>query len=132
MRRIQEPSYWWILSLMFLILPKHKACHPGKYSPARFGATMQTNSSIGNLSWTDIGKAEFGCVFPPLTWNPEPGFRSRVHGHTLTSMLRSGSDVQPFRRDCYRLRGRCVAYPSSGFSRLARLWSYGSRLTQTC
>ncbi|XP_037345933.2 receptor-type tyrosine-protein phosphatase gamma isoform X2 [Pungitius pungitius] len=28
MRRIREPSYWWILSLMFLTLPKHKACHP--------------------------------------------------------------------------------------------------------
>ncbi|XP_035517827.1 receptor-type tyrosine-protein phosphatase gamma isoform X2 [Morone saxatilis] len=28
MRRIREPSYWWILSLMFLTLPKHKDCHP--------------------------------------------------------------------------------------------------------
>ncbi|CAG06948.1 unnamed protein product [Tetraodon nigroviridis] len=28
MRRIQEPSYWWILALMFLISPKHKDCHP--------------------------------------------------------------------------------------------------------
>ncbi|KAF6715843.1 Receptor-type tyrosine-protein phosphatase gamma, partial [Oryzias melastigma] len=28
MRRIREPSYWWILSLMFLTLPKHKACQP--------------------------------------------------------------------------------------------------------
>ncbi|XP_033938221.1 receptor-type tyrosine-protein phosphatase gamma isoform X2 [Pseudochaenichthys georgianus] len=28
MRRIREPSYWWILSLMLLTLPKHKDCHP--------------------------------------------------------------------------------------------------------
>ncbi|XP_074523072.1 receptor-type tyrosine-protein phosphatase gamma [Halichoeres trimaculatus] len=28
MRTIREPSYWWILSLMFLTLPKHKDCHP--------------------------------------------------------------------------------------------------------
>ncbi|XP_054472265.1 receptor-type tyrosine-protein phosphatase gamma [Anoplopoma fimbria] len=28
MRRIREPSYWWILPLMFLTLPKHKDCHP--------------------------------------------------------------------------------------------------------
>ncbi|XP_028261469.1 receptor-type tyrosine-protein phosphatase gamma isoform X2 [Parambassis ranga] len=28
MRRIREPSYWWILSLMFLTLPKHKDCQP--------------------------------------------------------------------------------------------------------
>ncbi|XP_071351269.1 receptor-type tyrosine-protein phosphatase gamma isoform X1 [Trachinotus anak] len=28
MRRIREPSYWWILSLMILTLPKHKDCHP--------------------------------------------------------------------------------------------------------
>ncbi|XP_058487376.1 receptor-type tyrosine-protein phosphatase gamma-like isoform X1 [Solea solea] len=28
MRRIRQPSYWWILSLIFLTLPKHKDCHP--------------------------------------------------------------------------------------------------------
>ncbi|XP_047438511.1 receptor-type tyrosine-protein phosphatase gamma [Mugil cephalus] len=28
MRRIREPSYWWILSLMFLTLPKHNDCQP--------------------------------------------------------------------------------------------------------
>ncbi|KAK2862034.1 hypothetical protein Q5P01_001567 [Channa striata] len=28
MRRIREPSYWWILSLMVLTLPRHKDCHP--------------------------------------------------------------------------------------------------------
>ncbi|XP_068171051.1 receptor-type tyrosine-protein phosphatase gamma [Antennarius striatus] len=28
MRRIREPSYWWILTLMLLTLPKHKECHP--------------------------------------------------------------------------------------------------------
>ncbi|XP_044079890.1 receptor-type tyrosine-protein phosphatase gamma isoform X2 [Siniperca chuatsi] len=28
MWKIREPSYWWILSLMFLTLPKHKDCHP--------------------------------------------------------------------------------------------------------
>lgn len=31
MRRIREPSYWWILSLIFLTLLKHMDCHPGKY-----------------------------------------------------------------------------------------------------
>ncbi|CAL8337197.1 unnamed protein product [Lota lota] len=28
MRRIREPSYWWILSCMFLTLSKHMECHP--------------------------------------------------------------------------------------------------------
>ncbi|XP_033821849.1 receptor-type tyrosine-protein phosphatase gamma [Periophthalmus magnuspinnatus] len=28
MRRIRDPSYWWILSLVILTLPKHKDCHP--------------------------------------------------------------------------------------------------------
>ncbi|XP_028302200.1 receptor-type tyrosine-protein phosphatase gamma isoform X2 [Gouania willdenowi] len=28
MRRIQEPSYWWILALIFLTLPKQKDCQP--------------------------------------------------------------------------------------------------------
>lgn len=32
MGRIREPSYWWILSFLILTLPKHKDCHPGKYS----------------------------------------------------------------------------------------------------
>lgn len=33
-------------------------------------------------------------------------------------MLRSGADVQPFRRDWYWLSGRSVAHPSYGFGRL--------------
>ncbi|CAL8381735.1 unnamed protein product [Boreogadus saida] len=28
MRRIREPSYWWILSFTFLTLSKHTECHP--------------------------------------------------------------------------------------------------------
>lgn len=47
MRRIREPSYWWILSLMFLTLPKHKDCQPGKYSQTHALAIIfiQPNSS---------------------------------------------------------------------------------------
>ena len=37
MRRIRGPSCWWILSLMFLTLPKHKDCHPGEYFNATRG-----------------------------------------------------------------------------------------------
>ncbi|XP_068598169.1 receptor-type tyrosine-protein phosphatase gamma-like [Brachionichthys hirsutus] len=28
MRRTREPSYWWILAVIFLTLPEHKECHP--------------------------------------------------------------------------------------------------------
>lgn len=131
MRRIQEPSYWWILSLMFLILPKHKACHPGKYSPTRYGATTHTDSSLECLSPLNNGKSEFGCVFP-FSWNPEPGFRSRVHGHTLTSMLRSGAGVEPFRRDCIDEGAGLWRTPPPVPADWSQLWTRCSRVTPTC
>eukprot|EP00066_Takifugu_rubripes_P022958 XP_011612224.1 PREDICTED: receptor-type tyrosine-protein phosphatase gamma-like isoform X2 [Takifugu rubripes] len=64
MRRIQEPSYWWILSLMFLILPKHKACHPvssgGQPHHAGNGhhgsaGVMRERRAVGDPYWSYSG-----------------------------------------------------------------------------
>ncbi|KAM3621040.1 uncharacterized protein V6R79_005149 [Siganus canaliculatus] len=64
MRRIREPSYWWILSLMFLTLPKHKDCHPvalgGQPHHAgegRHGSTgvMRERRAAGDPYWSYSG-----------------------------------------------------------------------------
>uniref|UniRef100_A0A7N6BT57 protein-tyrosine-phosphatase n=1 Tax=Anabas testudineus TaxID=64144 RepID=A0A7N6BT57_ANATE len=64
MRRIREPSYWWILSLMFLTLPKHKDCHPvasGGQPPhagdGHHGSTdvMRERRAAGDPYWSYSG-----------------------------------------------------------------------------
>ncbi|CAK6974222.1 receptor-type tyrosine-protein phosphatase gamma [Scomber scombrus] len=65
MRRIREPSYWWILSLMlFLTLPKHTDCHPVASSgqPLHAGArhygitgAMRERRAAGDPYWSYSG-----------------------------------------------------------------------------
>ncbi|XP_040889713.1 receptor-type tyrosine-protein phosphatase gamma [Toxotes jaculatrix] len=64
MRRIREPSYWWILSLMFLTLPKHKDCHPvaldDQPNYARDGhhgstGIMRERRAVGDPYWSYSG-----------------------------------------------------------------------------
>ncbi|CAJ1050651.1 receptor-type tyrosine-protein phosphatase gamma [Xyrichtys novacula] len=64
MRTIREPSYWWILSLMFLTLPKHKDCHPvalaGQSHHARDGyhgsaGVMRERRAAGDPYWSYSG-----------------------------------------------------------------------------
>ncbi|XP_069000479.1 receptor-type tyrosine-protein phosphatase gamma [Embiotoca jacksoni] len=64
MRRIREPSYWWILSLMFLTLPKHKDCQsvasggqPHHAGGGNHGSTgvMRERRTAGDPYWSYSG-----------------------------------------------------------------------------
>ncbi|XP_061583275.1 receptor-type tyrosine-protein phosphatase gamma isoform X3 [Cololabis saira] len=64
MRKIREPSYWWILPLMFLTFPKHKACQPvalgdqplltGGSQPGNTGV-MRERRTAGDPYWSYSG-----------------------------------------------------------------------------
>uniref|UniRef100_A0A1A8DKG1 Receptor-type tyrosine-protein phosphatase gamma n=1 Tax=Nothobranchius kadleci TaxID=1051664 RepID=A0A1A8DKG1_NOTKA len=64
MRKIREPSCWWILSLMFLTLPKHKDCQPvasgdqprftGDSHPGNTGV-MRERRTAGDPYWSYSG-----------------------------------------------------------------------------
>nr|XP_019957170.1 PREDICTED: receptor-type tyrosine-protein phosphatase gamma-like [Paralichthys olivaceus] len=64
MRRIREPSCWWILPLMFLTLPEHKACqpvasddHPNCADDRHHGSTgiMRERRAAGAPYWSYSG-----------------------------------------------------------------------------
>ncbi|XP_035007919.1 receptor-type tyrosine-protein phosphatase gamma [Hippoglossus stenolepis] len=64
MRRIREPSCWWILPLMFLTLPEHKACqpvasddHPNYAEDGHHGSTgiMRERRAAGDPYWSYSG-----------------------------------------------------------------------------
>ncbi|KAM6928406.1 receptor-type tyrosine-protein phosphatase gamma isoform 2-T2 [Xenentodon cancila] len=64
MRKIREPSCWWIVSLMFLTFPKHKACQPvalgdqpllsGGSHPGNTGV-MRERRTAGDPYWSYSG-----------------------------------------------------------------------------
>ncbi|XP_026162191.1 receptor-type tyrosine-protein phosphatase gamma isoform X1 [Mastacembelus armatus] len=76
MRRIREPSYWWILSLIFLTLPKHKDCHPvgsggqpRHVGDGRHGNTglMRERRAAGDPYWSysgSHGPRGWAALFP--------------------------------------------------------------------
>lgn len=83
MRRIQEPSCWWILSLMFLISPKHKDCHPGKSSPTRRAPTPPLGISFACITVKispSLRVRACVCVFLP----PPPHGSLQTPGSDLT------------------------------------------------
>lgn len=51
MRKIREPSHWWILTLLFLTLPEHKDCQPGKYLQQGFLAVMYLADRVAVYCW---------------------------------------------------------------------------------
>ncbi|XP_071761611.1 receptor-type tyrosine-protein phosphatase gamma isoform X1 [Centroberyx gerrardi] len=64
MRRIREPSYWWILSLIFLTLPKHIDCHPvvlggqpyyGGVGDHENTGVMRERRAVGDSYWAYTG-----------------------------------------------------------------------------
>lgn len=77
---------------MFLMLPKHKDCHPGKYSPTRFGATMRTNSSTEDFVLCVYdGRAEFFTTrhMEARTRVPLRGTRTYFNIHVAFRLPRS-------------------------------------------
>ncbi|XP_030585330.1 receptor-type tyrosine-protein phosphatase gamma-like isoform X2 [Archocentrus centrarchus] len=78
MRRIREPSYWWILSLMFLTLPKHKDCQPvasGHHTGGNhYGGTgvMRERRTADDLYWSysgSHGPRGWAALYPECAGN---------------------------------------------------------------
>ncbi|KAM4613068.1 receptor-type tyrosine-protein phosphatase gamma [Polymixia lowei] len=83
MRRIREPSYWWILSLVFLTLPKQTVCHPvalggqpysGGEGDHESTGMMRERRAAGDTYWAYSGS------YGPQSWAvsyPECGERNQ-------------------------------------------------------
>ncbi|XP_031613419.1 receptor-type tyrosine-protein phosphatase gamma [Oreochromis aureus] len=78
MRRIREPSYWWILSLMFLTLPKHKDCQPvasGHHTGGNhYGGTgvMRERRTVDDPYWSysgSHGPRGWAALYPECAGN---------------------------------------------------------------
>ncbi|XP_029907946.1 receptor-type tyrosine-protein phosphatase gamma isoform X3 [Myripristis murdjan] len=101
MRRIREPSYWWILSLIFLTLLKHMDCHPGSHGPRGWAASYP-ECAESNQSPVDIvdDDAQVSQEYQELTLD-----KFNIESSNHTTMKNTGKTVAVLLKDDYFVRG---------------------------